>query len=286
MTISAKVIADSINPDGKRITTIQCKYPRFIHAQGKTHRKLTEDQASVEDVSVMDEKEFSRNAQSSRACPFKKMLEEIEGEMSYPIWTMNKGGMQGDLVTDQDMIEKANEIVLGMFYSAKAGCKILDKMGFHKQNINRYLEPFMHINVIITATEWENFFNLRLDDDAQIEIQKLAREMKNAMNESTPRILNWGDWHMPYALDHLPNGSINGIKSSVAVSARVSLNNHDGTERTLEKDIKTHDRLLATKTGQFHASPFEHPARAMRGRFANYDGWCSYRWEIENERRN
>lgn len=33
MTISAKIIADSVNTNGVRITTIELEYPRFIHAE-------------------------------------------------------------------------------------------------------------------------------------------------------------------------------------------------------------------------------------------------------------
>ena len=33
MTISAKVIGDSINMDGIRIVSFELEYPRFIHAE-------------------------------------------------------------------------------------------------------------------------------------------------------------------------------------------------------------------------------------------------------------
>ena len=70
--------------------------------------------------------------------------------------------------------------------------------GYHKQVVNRILEPFQWISVIVTATEWGNFFELRDHDDAQPEIRHLAVLMKHAMDASTPKFLNPGEWHLPY----------------------------------------------------------------------------------------
>lgn len=38
MSYSAKIIADSINPVGDRLTTFELTYPRFVHAELMTHR--------------------------------------------------------------------------------------------------------------------------------------------------------------------------------------------------------------------------------------------------------
>jgi len=152
MTIKAKIIADSVNPDGHRITTVQCRYPRFIHSQVMTHRM------------------FSRNAQSSRACPVEKMIKEVIENPAMPIhWGKNKRGMQADeeckeLVDaymgldyygSQEMtnIEAWNSSMRVMVEYARA----FHEAGYHKQIVNRLLEPFMHISVIITASDrdWE-----------------------------------------------------------------------------------------------------------------------------------
>lgn len=291
--IEAKIIADSINPDGKRITTVQCRYPRFIHSQVMTHRM------------------FSRNAQSSRACPVDKMIKEVEENPAMPIhWGANQSGMQAD--------EECNEVayvdeLTGWRLNREEAweyardyaviiAKSFSEAGYHKQIVNRLLEPFMHISVIITATEWDNFFALRLHDDAQPEIKLLAERMKGSMDNHIPNMLEWGDWHMPYIRQHdnrsgsygpgsklyhvLPGDNLLGdlgipvaLKCSSAACARVSYNNHDKSERSWEKDINLHDSLLESG----HMSPFEHQARAMRGVYSNFNGWCQYRWELENE---
>jgi hypothetical protein len=39
-TISAEVVADSVSPDGHRLTTLWLCYPRWIHAEVPAHRQL------------------------------------------------------------------------------------------------------------------------------------------------------------------------------------------------------------------------------------------------------
>src|SRR5437763_16381516 len=77
MTITAKIIADSVSPGGVRITTMQLRYPRFIHAEFMTPRM------------------FSRNASSSRAIPVERLIADIEADPAMPVyWGKNQKGMQ------------------------------------------------------------------------------------------------------------------------------------------------------------------------------------------------
>ena len=76
MYITAKVIADSI-ANGHTVTTLELEYPRYIHSELMTHRV------------------FSRNAASSRAIPFDKMLQTITSMDQTPKWTLNQKGMVG-----------------------------------------------------------------------------------------------------------------------------------------------------------------------------------------------
>jgi hypothetical protein len=57
--MSARIIADSINPAGNRITTLVVRFPRFILAEWNTHRQ------------------FSRHAASSRAIPTTKIIDQV-----------------------------------------------------------------------------------------------------------------------------------------------------------------------------------------------------------------
>lgn len=305
--IKAKVIADSTTGND-RLTTLQLKFHRFILPEFLTHRV------------------FSRNASSSRATPTKKILEQVEHAPAMPIsWGENKPGMQANKELNlvewyseydadwnrthpSEWWEEAASYMVGLAMGASGikkkphPWKPLGNNGLHKQVVNRVLEPFQFAEVIVTATEWENFFNLRLHEDAQPEIRELARCMKQAIDASTPNILEGNYWHVPYVEDGYISGAeddyMDKIKCSVARCARVSPLNHDQTEPSVEKDIELYHKLLDAG----HMSPFEHVAtpfeemdaldpphcgvyshgcthtdRHMKRWSSNFRGWAQYR---------
>lgn len=247
--ITTKIVADSISPSGVRLTTMELCYHRFIHAEFMTHRM------------------FSRNASSSRAIPVDKVIEQVINSPAIPVsWGINRPGMQAieELVEEEEAEESWKVGVARAVYTAKQ----LQKHKLHKQIVNRVLEPYQMIRVIVTATEWENFFKLRLHKDAQPEIQELARCMKEVMDEATPDLLQPVQWHLPYiktgefvmsmfsSKKELYNTA---IKCSVARCARVSYNNHDNSSPDIGKDIALADMLLEAG----HMSPFEHQGTPM-----------------------
>lgn len=271
--IEAKIICDSIANE-VRITTMQLTYPRFIHSEFMTHRV------------------FSRNASSSRAIPVAKMIEQVTNNPAMPIhWGKNQPGMQASVENNTlveyegyaDIIPDDSTLCgwdrrWGLYrpeeawidagrYQARVAQGYKDA-GYHKQVVNRILEPFQHIHVIVTATEWENFFFLRDSEAAQPEIRELARVMRKAMDESKPQELGAGDWHLPYIHESEITMAQVGdsdpyclnlddlIKCSIARCARVSYLNHDQTKPDVEKDIVLADKLISMK----HMSPTEHQA--------------------------
>jgi thymidylate synthase ThyX len=291
MTVSAKIIADSISPDNIRITTLQLRYPRFIHAEFMTHRV------------------FSRNASSSRAVPVAKLIEDIKRDTAMPMhWGKNQKGMQAD--------EECNEQIMypewkyGAFpvsrehaweYARDYAISIaeaFDKAGYHKQIVNRLLEPFSHINVLVTSTEWANFFHLRDHKDAMPEIQELARQIKYVMFETPPQLLHPGQWHLPYVTDEkkIATGDYDwstAIKCSVARCARVSYLTYEGKKPEIENDLKLYDRLVGSVP--LHASPAEHQATPDEMLFSynptwkhshdhgNFYGWRQFRKTLPDE---
>ncbi len=384
--IKAEIVADSISPQGDRITTYLLTFPRFILAELNTHRV------------------FSKNSASSRAIPFEKMVKMVKENPFIPIaWQKNHSGMQGteylsktdkfnlsqfmsvmidtlNNMTDRSSkdfkqfekeVEERVNLITGLLSKythltmtldewwllardkAVEAASILYVFRVTKQLCNRLLEPFMWHTVLLTATEFENFFELRCPQyvspvdihfrhkskkdviaahsnpinlekfknftdldwlkinkgQAEIHIQALAEAMYDAMNESTPKELKAGEWHIPFGdrideskiVDILSEDGVRGnywgykeemdykIKISTARCARLSYMTFDG-EIDYEKDLKLHDRLLESQ----HMSPFEHCARAMsdeeyysyvkgesvsekgaRNRFTNrHYGWC------------
>lgn len=270
--IEAKVIEDSINSKGDRITTMQLVYPRFIHSEFMTHRV------------------FSRNASSSRAIPVKKMLEMVRNEPAMPIhWGLNQPGMQANHQLCGTHLENTKELWREAAWAAARVAEAMEAEGAHKQIVNRILEPFQHIHVVVTSTEWDNWFELRDHEDAQPEIRELARQMKIAMENSKPILLQNGQWHLPYVTidEKLGIEDVQLLRNiSAARCCRVSYLKHDGTAASVEEDLKLCDRLIGSVP--LHASPFEHQATPdvmymnpeLHG---NLKGWIQNRKLIEQE---
>jgi thymidylate synthase ThyX len=268
------IVEDSAAPNGRRLTTFQLQYPRFIHAEFMTHRA------------------FSRNASSSRAIPVAKMLDQVRSNPAHPIhWGANQAGMQAREELTGTALQYAQE---GWTTAANCAADIaeaMSKTGAHKQIANRILEPFQLMKVIVTATEWSNFFDLRCHPDAQPEIQKLATMMRDAYygpiapwHATLDRSNPWS-WHLPYVKgaerDTLPLKIL--VKASVARCARVSYLTHEGKEPDWEKDVDLYDKLVGSVP--IHASPAEHQAYPLYDAWTqskNFMGWRQWREHVED----
>lgn len=266
---TAKVVAHSVNPAGVPLITWQLKYQRFIHSELMTHRV------------------FSRNASSSRAIPVATTLKQVWNDPAGPIhWGANQSGMQAN----KELTGVRRWLAQQLFYTAgKVMCMFaygMVKVGLHKQVANRILEPWQYIHVVVSATETDNFFELRDHKDAQPEFQDLAKKMKASMDASVPRKLSTGEWHLPYIRDNERVISPDILKRvSAARTARVSYLTHDGKIPIIVDDLKLHERLVGS--APIHASPTEHPAMAIGGKegkkmHKNFRGWYQYRNEVED----
>lgn len=276
---NCKILLDSVNTAGDRLTTFELTYPRFVHCELMTHRV------------------FSRNSSSSRAIPIEKMIEQVENDPVIPVyWGKNQRGMQAGEELSESTKEVAQEIWLMSRNKAIMQARILSAQGVHKQIVNRLLEPWMWITVIVSSTEYNNFFNLRCHKDAQPEMAKIAWMMLEEYKKSMPRLLCDLDWHLPLMPDlyqlfndkDFPTWLGLVKKVSVGRCARVSYLTHDG-KRDPQADIDLHDnRLLhpSNPSDPDHMSPFEHVAMASPGeKSGNFTGWHQYRKDFPNENR-
>lgn len=279
MGIEAKVIEDSISPEGIRLTTLQLTYPRYVHSELMTHRV------------------FSRNASSSRAIPVAKLATAALENMVEPIrYGKNQAGMQASMEDLQGAdLEKARAVWARMANECAKGAQELAELGLHKQWANRPLEWFSNISVVVTATEFENFFALRNHVAAQPEIRELAIQMQAAMEASKPILLTPGQWHLPYVTDAERTSFEDSLvwrKISAARCARVSYLLHDGQTPNCDKDLALYYRLMGMVPA--HASPVEHQAtpdqpygdgsedRWYRPELhGNFKGWRQFRKMIE-----
>lgn len=273
-TISAKTILRSRNvsaPD-KVLSTLLLRYPRFVHAEFMTHRCM------------------SRNAASSRAIPVKKMIDDILADTAMPIhWGAAQKGMQADNECDEVIYvggypASRQAAWLCARDNAIDAARAFDLAGYHKQVINRLLEPFMHITVLVSSTEWDNFLELRDHKDAEPHIQMLAREIRKCLDgKSTVRDLSPGEWHLPFiSEEETCSAALNSSdlrKLSVARCASTSYKTTDGFDMTFERAEAIYDKL---HTKPFHASPFEHVAQADERR----DTWRGRTWDHPSEHGN
>lgn len=322
--IKAEIIADSKSEFGNRITTMVVTFPRYILAELNTHRML------------------SKNSASSRAIPFNKLLDSVLNNPFIPIaWMKDHPGMQGtEYFENPDTIRELERQWLQARTDAVNRAIDLSQKGLTKQLVNRLLEPFMWHTVIITATDWENFFALRCPryelpnsttyhrsrkeimkiasqggnittpemteidwlklnkGQADIHMMAFAEAMWDAYNESEPKVLGSGHWHIPFGdnieegllklaeSSDLNDGTVDRMKIKIATArcARISYTvvGEESKAANYENDIKLHDRLAASG----HWSPFEHCAKAMVRSDAysgNFKAFTQYRKLFTNE---
>lgn len=269
--IKATVLAHSISPQGIQFITYEIEYPRMVLAELNTHGMLV------------------RNSASSRAIPFKKMIEQLTAR---PVrfgaanpGMQDKGEEHDGLVFPQrkcsapDAWEEAKGF-------AVAFAKAFYESGYHKQVYNRLTEPFQMMKTVISGTEWNNFMWLRDHGAADPTIAELARVIKEARARSVPEALRPGEWHLPYVgftrqdngvavyfirgNDEPEYGAITmadmviltldeAIKVSSARCAAVSFRNVD---YDVAKSTEVFNRLIGDE--RKHASAFQHQATPMQ----------------------
>ena len=255
--ISAKVIADSVCPQGVRMTTMEIEYPRFILAELNTHRML------------------SKNSASSRAIPVKAMHEFIKDNPAMPVsWGKNQPGMKAS----EEIAGSDSKNAVMIWNQAKEDAlhwadALAHKLGVHKQIANRITEPWMTMKTVISGTEWNNFFHLRNHADAQPEIKALAEAMIVAYTTHLPVELKPGEWHLPYitVATYVPTGELQYFDEnfnrlsledakilSASCCAQVSYRKNDPT---FEKAFRIWEQLI--ENDPVHASPIEHQATPM-----------------------
>jgi Thymidylate synthase complementing protein len=306
MPYQCSVVTDSVSPSGDRLTTFEVTFPRIVLSEFNTHCAL------------------ARNSASSRAVPVLRKIRDVLGDPFVPVhFGHNIPGMQAhENLTSQSAAEAervwlagrdravrtALELIFGSdrvmaelgtapserdlqhFVSSLTEADIRSApLNVHKQIANRVIETFMWHTVIVTATDWSNFFALRTHAGAQPEIREIATLMRQAMIVSRPVAVEAGGWHLPLIQDdereRAARDPLLWTKIAAARCARVSYLTHHGL-RDLDQDIALHDRLL--RDG--HLSPFEHVGQAMTAqeratqqRSGKFLGWHQLRKRIANE---
>ena len=283
MTTSASLIQASYYVrDGKKypIITMEIEYPRIIHSEFMTHRL------------------FSRNSASSRAIPVAKVNERVLADPAMPVrFGKNQAGMQdyGDghvvlvkhprkvhPVTKHPSMLSPDWAWRDAAEDAVLWSKAFADAGYHKQVCNRLTEPFQWMKVVVTATNWDNFFWLRCHKDADPTMKDLADKMLVVYNEALENAmeLEAGEWHVPYVerkrdkdgkLCYYVEDKEVGVEVAKQVStsccAQVSY-------RLLDSSTDKASSIFSkfADAERVHASPFEHQASPIRESRWN-DAW-------------
>ena len=259
--ISAKVICDSISEAGVRLTTFEVEAPRIILAEINTHNAI------------------SKNCSSTRAITLKKAIEQVQENGFTPLyWGKKKAGMSATEETDD--IDFVSQIWDASKQSMIHRVEILDQEELHKQITGRLLEPFQMVKQVLTATDFDNFFNLRIHPTAQPEILMLAYKMYKALESSNPFELKSGEYHLPY-VDRWRNedGELHysteneygdnvwlDLDSAIKISGScVAQTSYRNTDMSLDKAENIFDRLIQADV--LHASVFEHLGTPIKPKY-------------------
>lgn len=263
--VSAKVVAHSKFPCGTEVLSLEIELHRFILPEFNTHRKI------------------SKNFQSSRAVPILKLIEQVATNPAMPLhWGKNQAGM----VADEELDSEVGMSIWQRAAKAAAGfAKEMMDAGYHKQIVNRLLEPFMWTKGFITLDRGavDAFLALRDHFQAQPEIQALAKAIKEAVDESEYEVLDYGEYHLPYVSKFKYGGVLKygilsdfntpvkfltleeAVKVSTSCTAQVSYRMLDNS---LEKALNVFNMLNLPSKGVYnenppHFSPTEHVLKAV-----------------------
>ena len=228
------------------LITYQMTIPRFLLPELEKHRNL------------------SMSVESSRAVSLDKTTSG-QPLTFIPLWTLNQKGMRGKRITDSQMISELD----ADWENAKQGALDiairLHKKQIHKQNVNRLLEPFMFVNLIVTleASALKSLLHLRRANSGQVdrwsdtfpaqpEFQVVADMMWEAYLESESFYVAAGEWHVPYLNTVHP--SEEELFYSVGRCANIS---YGVNEYSFEKFVEIGEKMLKLN----HPSPTEHQCK-------------------------
>lgn len=236
------IIIEHSEYDNEELISIELMMPKFLDAEFEKHRSI------------------SSNSSSDRAIPIRRM---IDAEHFLPSDVrLNESGMSGEI--ELTGFEK-EEFLSDLSMHRELTCQLMEKWKhIHKQTLNRYHLPFSYQTKIATCNKdsWDYFLSLRLHKAADPAIYKLAQCINDSISNSSPHVLDIGEWHLPYVgmNERLSVDVETAIKISSARCARTSYNNHYGDKSTIEEDVKLYNFLIK----HLHLTPLEHQATPMR----------------------
>lgn len=283
----AKVIAHSISSiTGQEFITFEVEVWRGVLAELNTHKAL------------------SKNTSSSRAIPIPSMLKFVRETpgMPYRFGAANTGmtdnGEHNQEVVFNDSDEDGNQICLppveAWIYCVRKAAEMSEAFhdaGYAKQISNRLTEIGQTSKVVISGTDWANFYWLRDHTAADPTIEKLSQVMLTAHKASVPVVLKPGEWHTPYYQEGFWKPEFMGeyglcdvhgvtLEDALAISASCCAQaSYRKLDDTIEKARGVVARLnLGVDVSEpCHASPTEHQGTPIPA----YKEWKTYSYPMQ-----
>ena len=290
--IKVEIVADSANSFGDRLTSLVLTYPRIIHSEMMTHRMFSRNASSSRAVPV---DKMIKAVRENTFCPFEfqKSHKGMQGSEYFTgadrqecinLWLesaelalQQAEKMKAKCISKQiiNRILEPYQYYTVLITGSKEGwqnffnlrCPSYKLIGLDEENVKsrkEWLEKIQFSSALHpsmypkTDVEW-----LQINKgQAEIHIMDLAEKIYDAVNESTPKQLQAGEWHIPMIsdLESLKLSTDDQIKLSVGRAANTSYTVvGDEKELTLEHAIKIHDKCVEL----VHSSVFEHCAIAM-----------------------
>lgn len=316
--ISATVVADSKSLQSNRLTTLQVTFPRIILAELNTHRALSKNSASSRAIP------FSKMVKSITENPFIPIAFQKEHSgMQGTEYITDPLQLTNALLSWQNAKCKSIDYAKELTFTGvtKQLCnRLLEPFMYHTvlisgtdegwENFFNLRCPQYKIIPIDNSTSGiPTYYKSKKDaiaeysyldinhqefwlntnkGQAEIHMMALAEAIWDARNESTPKQLQAGEWHIPYedkiyvgdttsnksileklsmkvnrtSMAYSEDMELLAIKISIAMAARVSYTViGDEKEVSYETLLGIYDRIISANP--VHASPTEHCSQCM-----------------------
>ena len=336
--IKTEIVGHSLSPQGDELISVLCTFPRIILAEVNTHRMLSKNTSSSRAIP------FHKMVKAVQENPFipiawQKEHKGMQGSKYITEDVYIKEAIANWLASRDNAIKQAEYLNKTCQVTKQLCNRLLEPFmwttmlitgskegwdNFFNLRLPSYVygDERGHYALFNSRKEYIDFCGEDIQyipesevgwlsinkGQAEIHIMDLAEKIYDAVNESTPKQLQAGEWHIPMISDSesLKLSTNDQIKLSVGRAANTSYTVvGDGKELTLEHAIKIHDKCVEL----VHSSVFEHCARAMSdeeykvfikgkniGTIAPYlfddtsKGWCNnikgfmlYRYFIDNK---
>lgn len=269
----AIIIADSIAPSGIRLTTALVRFATMVLQDAHTHRTVYQFVKPDGDTEWAD-LVSNKSTNSNRAKTTKQVIYEV---WKYPYCPERFPARSASMHSSRGYLEGWKHTVarrlwlLGRYPMILLALLLMSIPGVHKQVANRVLMAWTWTVMVMTAVKpyWDHFINLRADIHAQDQMQDLANAFNIAWQQSTPRQLIEGEWHLPFITD------VESVSYSDVTLLRVSAARCAGTSyaatladleastrnRGVTADLEMFNTRLANMKPP-HDGPREHQGRA------------------------